>query len=601
MLQSAFNALQSGDARAAEAAARRALATLPDDEEALLVLALSLDAQSRYDDALAAFERLAVVSPGVAEYRINQGAMLRLLGRDADAERVYRDALSIDPAQSEALRNLGLIALSQQRNPEAFEFLMRAYELAPDDALIRAQAAKASHAVGDDASARRLLDGWRTWCANEPGELLDVAWTLMRVERTADAEAALDLAARRLPDDPRVRLRQAELYERINRIPEARAALERLGPLDTAELSEQAAVVRALVATRGDDVDDAIRRHEAILEAPGALERHLTIAFGLARLYDRARRPDAAMAMLDRAHAAQMKQLAIDHPQAVSFDTMTITRRRLTPELVATWQHDGAPDAAASPIFVVGFPRSGTTLLETMLDAHPALTTMDEQPFVQNLIAAVEQRGLRYPQDLGALTRADLDALRAQYFATVASRTQADASRRLVDKNPLNLLRLPMIARVFPHARIVLALRHPCDVVLSNYLQMFSEPLYVPLCATLESTARGYADAFDAWLDHCRLLEPAVFELRHEDLVDDIDAAAVALADFLGVARHPAMTAFHEHARTRGFIGTPSYSQVVEPVNRKGVGRWTRYRSHFERVLPTLEPYLRRWNYPSNP
>lgn len=601
MSRSAFDALQSGNAPAAEGIARRALLQYPGNEDALLVLALSLDAQARYADALDIFQQLSDANPSVPEYKVNLGALLRTLGREREAQDSYAAALALDAGQVEALRGLGEIATNRGDLRDARDRFVRAQALAPDDALVRAQAAKACQTCGDTDGVNTLLADWRRWSVADPTSLADVAWTLTGAGRYDEAESALRLAAALRPADARVHLRMAALYERTNRVAEARSALDRVNTDTDPTLREEVSAVRALVAARSDDAAEAIRLHEALVADLAAARRHLHLVFGLARLYDRAGRPDAAMAQLSRAHAIQLQQLFPDDPTAAArIDTMAITRTLVTPEIAAQWPDAAAPDAAASPVFIVGFPRSGTTLLESMLDAHPALTTMDERAFIQDLIDTMQDRGLRYPLDLGKLSAHDCETLRTQYRDAVRTQTAADPARRLVDKNPLNILRLPMIARLFPHARIILSLRHPCDVVLSNYMQLFQSPSYAAMCADLQTLARGYADAFDFWLDQARVFGSPVLELRHEDLVDDLPAAAAAVADFLGIERDARMHAFDRRSRERGFISTPSYHQVVEPLNRKGVGRWQRYRRELEPALPYLDPYLRRWNYAAN-
>ena len=209
----------------------------------------------------------------------------------------------------------------------------------------------------------------------------------------------------------------------------------------------------------------------------------------------------------------------------------------------------------------------------------------------------MKQRGLEYPEQLGSIDSEFANTLRENYWKRAADRVERAPGVRLVDKNPLNIMRLPMIARLFPNAKIILALRHPCDVMLSNYMQTFRSPAYIKLCETIESTAVGYARTFAFWIDQAAVLKSDILELRHEDTVDDIDAQSRRIADFLGIDWDQRMVDFHDHARERGFIATPSYHQVVEPLNRKGVGRWERYREYLEPAIPHLQPYLDRWNY----
>ena len=169
--------------------------------------------------------------------------------------------------------------------------------------------------------------------------------------------------------------------------------------------------------------------------------------------------------------------------------------------------------------------------------------------------------------------------------------------QRLVDKNPLNMLWLPLIHRLFPRAKYILAVRHPCDVVLSCYMQNFKAYLLASVCIDLERIAKAYVASMRNWLHHVQLLRPDVLVLRNEDLVVDTQGEIGRLAAFLGLADASALHSFDDHARRKGFIGTPSYTQVVQPVNAKGVDRWLAYREYFDGALPILQPMLRHWNY----
>jgi len=134
-------------------------------------------------------------------------------------------------------------------------------------------------------------------------------------------------------------------------------------------------------------------------------------------------------------------------------------------------------------------------------------------------------------------------------------------------------------------------------VVLSCYMQSFGAPAFMLLCSTFERLARGYVNAMQGWLHHAALLQPALMSLRHEDLLGDFAGNAQRIGDFIGIGDSTPMLAFHEHARQKGYIATPSYAQVTEPANRKGVDRWRRYRAYLEPILPTLHPILEHWQY----
>jgi hypothetical protein len=232
-----------------------------------------------------------------------------------------------------------------------------------------------------------------------------------------------------------------------------------------------------------------------------------------------------------------------------------------------------------------------------MLDAHPTLASMDEQPFLQNVTEKVIERGLQYPEALGALDAAACAALRQCYWEQVAAVVTLAPGQRLVDKNPLNLLHLPLIQRLFPDAKIILALRHPCDVILSCYMQNFRASGFQVLCSSLERLARGYVNGMHYWIHHEQLLKPHVLHLRYEDLLDNFDAEVERIGAFLELEDAASLRGFHTHARQKGFISTPSYAQVTQPPNKSAVGRWRRYHEHFEPLLPILREVMEHWGY----
>jgi hypothetical protein len=274
-----------------------------------------------------------------------------------------------------------------------------------------------------------------------------------------------------------------------------------------------------------------------------------------------------------------------------------ITEHGCDPADVATWHDEGAPSVHDSPVFIVAFPRSGTTLLELTLDAHPGLRSMDEQPFLQNALEDITAQGVSYPTELGRLDSRQLDLIRARYLERVSTKVKLGAGERLVDKNPLNLLRLPVIRRVFPNSRIIVAVRHPCDVLVSCYMQHFRAPEFTGLCRDLPTLAAGYRRSFDFWYQQAGLLHPAAREVRYEAIVADFSNEVRGIIDFLQLPWDDSVLTPSTHAREKGYIATPSYSQVVQPISGKAVGRWRAYERHVAPVLPILRPYLERWGY----
>lgn len=602
MLQIALDAYQAGNPKQAETLCRKILVDNPQNELAMLILAMSLDAQQRIVEALEIFERLTVMFPEQAVNWTNLGTVLRSIKQPGKAEKAFRNAVQRDPDETNALFNLGSLDFEKGNYAEARKLLLHALETAPDDASIRALAVAACFECADFEQTDRLLVDWERWATQDVEVLTDLGWTLTRLTRAEEAGRALEMAARMMPNNTRVDLRRAAFYERTNRIDQSRALLSQIpqDALDRVGLGNDAKILRAELASRADDLDGARHLYEELVANPELVRRDPQLPSQLARVCDRLGDTASAMKWLVQGRALHLAQLAERAPQVFEegADPLRIIRHRLSVEQVKAWKPTQAPSAEDSPIFVVGFPRSGTTMLETMLDAHPQLTSMDERAFIQDVVDEMHRMGFEYPDGLAELDDEACDRLRKTYATQVANQTNVDPALRLVDKNPLNIMRLPLIARLYPNAKIILALRHPCDVVLSNFMQTFRAPAYIAMCATIESTAQGYADTFDFWIDQAGVLSPDVLELRYEDVVDDIDAQSRRIAEFIGVDWDARMVNFHERAKDRGFIGTPSYHQVVEPVNRRGIARWEKYREYLEPAIPILRRHIERWNYP---
>jgi len=595
-------ALQAGRAQALEQGARRYLRHVPGDSVVGSLLAMSLQMQGDPAQAAALYRSLAEREPRDVAHWNNLGTALREARRLTEARQAYAQALALAPDDPMLHHNLGLLALDEGDYAAARAHLLDAHALAPLSPPLCVHAAMACHECGDFQRADALIADWRQWPAQEPQTTLELAWLLAQAGDTETACALLRETAAALTPPERAWSRLVLVLERANRLQEAREAAAHLPDPDCIadpDARHDALNALAVLAMREGRWDDAYWQLSRLLGAATDARKHSNLFFALGRVCDRLGRHDEALAACARGHVGQVAGIAALVPDLIAVDAPPLpsARRRWSPARYAAALPVAGPPRAASPIFVVGFPRSGTTLLEQMLDAHPQLCAMDERPFLQGLAERIARRGLDWPDGLGELDDADCVALRADYWRSVGGVATLQPGQRLVDKNPLNLLRLPLIQRLFPQSPVILALRHPCDVLLSCYMQAFRSPAFAVLCSSAQRLAQGYADAMGGWLQHVELLRPHALELRYEDLVADPQGQVARLGHFLELEQPARLLDFQRHARAKGFISTPSYAQVIEGINRNGIGRWRPYRAFFEPVLPLLQPYLQRWGY----
>ena len=295
---------------------------------------------------------------------------------------------------------------------------------------------------------------------------------------------------------------------------------------------------------------------------------------------------------LDKLGAYPQAFQAFDHKNIAMLDMPEARRLRtdMVPNVIhdtrAWLQDNGAktlPDASIAentPVFFIAFPRSGTTLMEMILASHPALQTSGEltaMGMVMDRLNSIIDRELDYPFQLDTLTDAERLALCDVYWRCFESELSSPLSERiLIDKNPLNLLYLPLIRALFPTAKVLMAVRDPRDVCISNFMQAFSPNVFMIHMKDLASTANLYADYMALWRTARNTIGLDVFEYRYEDLIDNFDDTVSGVLSFLGLPWNDAVQNYQDTAQNT-IVSTPSYTDVSGSLSRKAIGQWKNY------------------------
>lgn len=389
----------------------------------------------------------------------------------------------------------------------------------------------------------------------------------------------------------------ARIAEEEHRLDDARRLAER--GLRIAPQNVSALLTRARVKLRDEKPSEAVGELEALLRGSSLTPTNRVVAEGyLGEAYDKLGRFGDAFAAFSRANGLQHAQhgpaFARDRgpmaPETVARLTAFVSRLDLT-----TWR-DAPPSREQSPVFLVGLPRSGTTLLDQILASHPQITTLEER---DTLIDACE--ALVTPENAfdrwAALPTEEIERLRSLYWQQVrAGLLNTPIEQVFVDKLPLNAILLPLIHRLFPSAKIVLALRDPRDVVLSCYQQRFGMNAAMFQLLKLD-TATAYYDAVMTLVQASREKLPLqVHELKYEALILDFEPTVRSLLVFVGVEWNDAVRDYAETAKKRA-IGTPSAAQVVKPIYGSARGKWRNYKGFLEPHLPALERWVEAFGY----
>ncbi|WP_420402921.1 tetratricopeptide repeat-containing sulfotransferase family protein [Nisaea sp.] len=547
-------------------------------------------------DAAAAAELLAPIAAGLLDNPQVQklyGTVLLELGRYDEAAPALESALAQgeDPA---VLNNLAVIYRNQWNLPRAAQMLERAARR--DGGIeIRSNLASIYLAMGRSDAARERFDELLRRDTGDPRVLRALA---QFCRESGDLTRAVWMARRAVAADPgqgaSLRL-LAELLDRQSALEEALRVARNgcfLAPHD-----------QYMTALRGR----ALRRLKRLEAAKSLLEPALDgadqgphtfrLGFELAQTLDALGTYEEALKWFEAANRAQFEEFRggeLDPARAFS----EIAELKAAFSKAPAWAKEMAVPAPGEPdpTFLVGFPRSGTTLLDQVLDAHPNVEVLEERPLITDLALRLRAEGV-YPSALEALPEQALSELRSAYFAERARFMVPSEGAVYIDKMPLNIVHAGLVKRLFPRARFILALRHPCDVCLSCLMQNFSLNHSMAVFCSLEDTIRFYREVFSLWERYVDLLDPAVVTVRYEDMTRDLRGSAEPVLHFLGLGWDERMLAFHEHARSRGHIATPSYAQVTQPLYGHAVARWQRYGPKLKAAAEELHAEIERFGY----
>ncbi len=274
----------------------------------------------------------------------------------------------------------------------------------------------------------------------------------------------------------------------------------------------------------------------------------------------------------------------------------------LTPETLRRWRGEAASAPCPHPLALLGGAmRSGTTLIEQILGAHPEILVFDESMISLNELLAPLQppppaRGLTL-ETLNNLTDTGRAQLISRYFKSLLRETgENPGGRLLLDKNPSATAWLHVWLRLFPQSKIIIALRDPRDIIISCYFQNFPKDWAIASFSSLERAARFYSGCMDVWLRMRELSGFDWIETRYEDVVGNLEGEGRRITNFLGLPWHEGQAAFYETAR-RKFVHSPPYNEVTQPVYTRAVRRWEHYAEAMAPLQAGLEPYIRAFGY----
>jgi len=506
---------------------------------------------------------------------VSKGTVFRLL-QTADEARNRREfqkcveilqrANRLDPANVNILLNLAHACGKRFDYGTSERFFDRAIHLASN----KAEALAAAAMRARDFGSHKMAEHYYTLAARErdvsPDTLVALAEISERHSRLDEATQWIDHALRLKPNFPAALLVRARLERQAGRLTEAETILKTFSAESNQHLRAQAQYELGGILDRQERYDEA-----------------MTAFFN-------------AKALLSPSAEPHLRELRIIR------DQLEKMKAGLSAETLQRWSNAGSMLEPLRKLALLGgHPRSGTTLLEQVLDSHPGIVSLEETTIFHDVAYLPLTRAL--PEQTPVLTvleEAQTGALqqsRDDYFRFAQLfMEQTIGERLLIDKNPSLTFLIPHLIRVFPEIKLLIALRDPRDVVLSCFMQPLPLEQGSAAYLTLESTVTEYTGLMGLWCTLKPLLPNPHLEIRYEDMVKGLESVARQTLNFLGVPWDERVLQFHEHARQK-IVRSPTYADVTKPVYKRSVGRWRNYQKYLELYLKRLEPFLEAFGY----
>ena len=617
---------EAGNDEQGEALFARAMGQAPANPEIHFNLGSARLKSGQLERAVHAFDACLALNPGHDGALVNRGNVYRSLGDTDRAQEDYRAALERNPRHVGAMINLGNLSLGTV--PEtAFAWFEKALALQPSSPSALRGRGQARIELGRPEAGLSDLERAAQQLTTDPEThaALGRAYTVcLRLDKAVNAYAR---AAELEPENATAWNDLGTAHTGNGDLDAAENAFRNAIRLDP-QLREPAENLAALLELANRD-EEAL---ELVHKTQAALGNSTALGLVEARCAVRRKEFDRSLALLELITDLTQPRMRKDYhflsgrvlDGLERFDEAFehyLAGNRISAEI---WRDEGhaedrfvaevpdiarharriqsiaAPDMGPSPAFLMGFQRSGTTLIDTVLGTHEQVQVLEELPVLSRTIADMTHISGRYPQCLASLTADQVVRIRERYFFHARSLGWKDDGRLLLDKSPLHTVHAALLRVLFPQSPILFVLRHPLDVCLSCFMQDFTMNAFMTHFTTPEGVGRVYSAVMTSWIAVRERLEYPVHTVCYERLVADPSVQVRRIVEYLDLPWRESLLDHTRHARNRGLINTPSYEQVTRPINQSAVNRWQRYASRLEATRKAVQPFIEAFGYNEN-
>ena len=502
------------------------------------------------------------INPDYAVAHSNLGLIYKDLGEIEKAEKCFRKSIEINPKHENAYNNLGLIYKDLGEIEKAEKHFKESIEINPKHVQAYINLGNLFKSLGEIEKAEKFYNN----AISINPKYFDAYNNLMdlfeRTNQNVKLNKIINDAEIQFSINPIIKLFYGQYLYKTQKFSEAIENLEKI-KFDEAQLNRER--LRTLILAKSYDQINNIEKAFDFFKKTNEIN-----------LTNKSQQID------------KNKTLKIIEKREIFFKKPEIKKWEIVKKL----------DLKENPIFLIGFPRSGTTLLDTILRSHPSIEVIEEEPILANFISSLNKIINENFYNLKNIEENKLNEIRKVYFNNRDKYIKNKDNKKIyIDKMPLNIIHVGEIVRIFPNAKFLVSLRHPCDCVLSCFMQSFKLNNAMANFLNLKDAAFLYNNVMKLWTQYTSVFSIEYHIVKYEDIVLNFDKSVKDILNFLEIQWSDKVFKFYETAKKRELISTPSYDQVNKPIYSQAIGRWKKYEKQISQILPQLKPWINKFNY----
>ena len=512
------------------------------------------------------------------------------------AENLYKEILKINPNHFGSIFYLGTLLVQTQRFELAKSLLYKATQINPNYAAAHNNLGATLKELGEYQNAINCCQKAIKINPNYADAHYNLGLVFKELGEFKKAISCFKKAIQIHPSYIIAHQNLMEAYEKTNQERELKSAISNAQTVikDNPIIK----LYKGIILNKNEKFVEAKNYLESILFDTKEIKTEISRVSTLAKCYDRIGDTDKAFNYFKKANLLTQKTKIKNFDKNKYLQEIKIRKEFFKKSNIEKWPTLKQPDNEPSPIFLIGFPRSGTTFLDTILRSHPLIEVIEEQFMVEQLINSLNQLPNGGLEGLKEIENEQIIKIRKTYFESLESQIQNKNNTKLyIDKLPLNIIHVGEIVRIFPNAKFIVSLRHPCDCVLSCFMQDFELNDAMANFLDLDDAAHLYDAVMNLWTQYTSIFSINYHEVKYENLIENFEPTVRSILNFLELSWDDAVLNYLVTAKKRDRIATPSYAQVTKPIYSYAIGRWQRYRKQTSNIFPILEGWIKKFNY----